>query len=103
MKCSLKDLVILPAWERMSGYWKNNILPEFQSVWKGDPRELCGAVMDPVKFFPIYFERFLVRRDLEGDLPAPGNYKAKMVVSYNYVHSLSGKIYVFLLRKEKWL
>lgn len=81
IKCSFKDLMILPAWELLSRYWKDEILVKFHPIWKANPRELCGVIMDPAKFIPQYMLRFLERRELEGDLPAPGNYIVEYVVS----------------------
>ena len=83
IKCSYKDLVTFPAWELLSQYWKDEILVEFKYLWKGEPRELCGVVMDPAKFIPKYLERFLERRRMEGDLPPPGNYEIKIKASLN--------------------
>ena len=80
VKSSLKELVTFPSWEVLSNYWKENILVEPEFLWKGEPRQLCGVVMDPFKFIPMYLVRFLERRSMEDDLPQAGNYKIKMKV-----------------------
>ena len=57
-------------------YWRDKIIPDFSIIWRDDPRELCGVLMDPVLFLPLYLER----RELEGDLPVPGSYVIELKV-----------------------
>ena len=84
MKTSLKDLVTLPSWEELSQYWKKHILSTILPIWKGDPRRLCGVMMDPAEFIPDYIRRFLGRMDLDNSLPAPGYYRIVLkVCSYH--------------------
>ena len=80
MKTSLKDLVDLPAWENMSAYWKKEILTNIYPTWRGEPRVLCGAVLDPKEFLPSYLARMLMRKDMEGKLPPEGYYKVQFKV-----------------------
>ena len=61
-------------------YWRDKIIPDFSIIWRADPRELCGVLMDPVLFLPLYLARFLERRELEGDLPVPGSYVIELKV-----------------------
>ena len=75
MKSSLKDLITLPSWENLSEYWKAQILAPILPIWKGEPRGLCGVMVDPATFIPQYVRRFLCRMELDGCLPVPGNYK----------------------------
>ena len=85
LKSSLKALLFLPAWEALSAFWKSEILAEIKLVWKdleNGRRQLCGVMMDPREFFPLYLGRFLLRRELEGDLPAAGNYEIEVKVTY---------------------
>ena len=81
MKTSLKDLVDLPAWEKMSSYWKKEILPTIHPCWRGEPRVMCGAVIDPKEFLPSYLSRWLKRKEMEGKLPEEGYYKVQFKVS----------------------
>ena len=76
----MKEYVILQSWEKIAAYWKTRILTNIQYVWKGDPSELCGVLMDPAQFIPLYVERFLVRRELEGDPLQPGHYVIEIKV-----------------------
>ena len=76
----MRELVVLPAWEAMSRVWKIEILAEIQPIWRdveGQERQFCGVLMDPRKFLPMYMERFLRRRELDGDLPVAGNYEVE--------------------------
>ena len=72
----------LPAWESMVKYWKSEILPEPNFVWREapNPREICGVVLDPVLFIPMYMRRFLARMEMEGKLPVPGTYSVEFKV-----------------------
>ena len=64
----------------MANYWKREIISDYNFVWREDPRELCGVMMDPVHFIPLYLKRFLGRRELEGKLPVPGTYAIELKV-----------------------
>ena len=78
-------MLFLPAWEVLSAFWKSEILTEIKLVWKdleNGRRQLCGVMMDPREFLPLYLGRFLLRRELEGDLPVAGNYEIEVKVSY---------------------
>ena len=81
VKSSFKELMTLPAFEVLSKNWKDDILTEFNFIWKGEDRELCGIAMDPVKFIKQYMVRFLGRREMEGHLPEPGNYQIQLKAS----------------------
>ena len=76
----MKDLVTLPPWEKLSRYWKDQILVEILPIFRGGPRELCGVVMDPAKFIPEYVRRYLCRMEMDGILPPPGNYQIDLKV-----------------------
>jgi hypothetical protein len=78
----LKELVVFPAWEIMSRFWKKDILVEYRFLEKGEPRQVCGVAMDPAKFIPKYLMRFLERRQMEEDLPPAGNYAIKIKVNF---------------------
>jgi hypothetical protein len=67
----------------MANYWKQDIISEFLPVWtmKEERRVLCGQLMDPAVFIPLYIHRLLIRRELEGDLTVPGNYQIEIKVS----------------------
>ena len=80
VKSSLQKLLLLPSWESLVKYWRDKIIPDFSIIWRDDPRELCGVLMDPVLFLPLYLARFLERRELEGDLPVPGSYVIELKV-----------------------
>ena len=82
IKTSVKDMITLPAWEKLSTYWKDEMLVKILPIMKGEPRIMCGAMMDPFTFIPQYVRRFLCRMDLEGHLPAPGNYKIELKVCF---------------------
>ena len=74
-KSSLKKVIDLPSWEKMSRHWKNTMLAEMKPIWRDlldGQRQFCGLVMDPV-----YLQRFLSRMELEGDLPIAGNYEVE--------------------------
>ena len=75
-------MINLPAFEVVSKNWKENILTEINFIWKGEDKELCGVVMDPLLFIKQYMARFLKRRELEGCLPEPGHYEAVIKVSH---------------------
>ena len=65
----------------MSSFWKSDILSNFHHVWsEGENRELCGIMMDPVTFIPVYLGRFLIRQEMEERLPPPGYYKVEFKV-----------------------
>ena len=84
----MRELVVLPAWEAMSRVWKIEILAEIQPIWRdveGQERQFCGVLMDPRKFLPMYMERFLRRRELDGNLPVAGNYEVEFKVTDNYI------------------
>ena len=80
VKCSLKQVINLQSWEKMSTYWKTEILTEVRFVWRKEPREVCGVIMDPVEFIHQYMMRYLARRELEGDPLAPGYYDVEYKV-----------------------
>ena len=80
----MRELVVLPAWEAMSRVWKIEILAEIKPIWRdveGQERQFCGVLMDPRKFLPMYMERFLRRRELDGNLPVAGNYEVEFKVT----------------------
>ena len=58
-------------------------------LWKGEPRSLCGVIMDPLKFIPLYLMRFVERRDLDGDLTFAGHYKIKIKVHLKNIQSVT--------------
>ena len=74
LKASLKDLIILPSWYALSNYWKTEVLTEIIPIWKDNPRQLCGALLDPAKFIPLYVTRFLMKQEKVGAPLSPGNY-----------------------------
>ena len=80
MKSSLKEMVILPSFEKISSYWKEEILTSIYRVWKKEPRALCGVLLDPKDFLSTYLFRMLMRLQLERNLPSPGNYKVTIKV-----------------------
>ena len=83
LKSSLKDLIVLPSWEKMSHFWKLHILADIKSLWRdieGEDRQFCGVCLDPVQFLPLYLKRFLERLNLEGHLPDAGNYRVEFKV-----------------------
>ena len=85
IKSSFKELMTLPAFEILSKNWKDDILTEFNFIWKGEDRELCGVAMDPVEFIKQYMVRFLGRREMEGHLPEPGNYQIQLKASLSTI------------------
>ena len=79
-KTSVKDLMTVPSWEVITDYWKKEIMTEIHLVWKKDPRQLCGVILDPVQFIPCCMKRFLMRQDRGGTPLAPGNYSIELKV-----------------------
>ena len=67
----------------MAKYWKEMILAKIQPIWRdvGGRQQFCGVCMDPRSFLPLYLQRFLQRRELEGDLPTAGNYEVVFKVN----------------------
>ena len=82
MKSSFKKLVNLPPFEAIFKNWRANILIELHYIWRGEEKELCGVAMDPALFMKQYLVRFLERREMEGSLPDPGNYRVKFKVGF---------------------
>jgi hypothetical protein len=80
LKSSLKELIHLHSWEQMSAYWKSDILTDILPIKKGQPRIVCGVMLDPVQFLPLYLERFLIRREMEGHPLSPGHYSVEFKV-----------------------
>ena len=74
--------VELPSWDSMAKYWKSEILsdPHFVRRDAPNPREICGVVLDPAIFIPMYMKRFLTRMEMEGKLPVPGTYSVEFKV-----------------------
>ena len=70
----------VPSWEAITDYWKKEVLTEIHLVWKKDPRQLCGVILDPVEFIPFSMKRFLMRQDRAGVPLAPGNYAIELKV-----------------------
>ena len=99
---SVKDLLLVPSWETLSRYWKEEILTEVHSVWKKDPRELCGVLLDPKEFFPSVMLRFLMARELEGHPLAPGVYSILKKLGsdggrHNWFRWMSGKELIVMI------
>ena len=80
LKSSLKELIHLHSWEQMSAYWKSDILTDILPIKKGQPRIVCGVMLDPVQFLPLYLDRFLTRREMEGNPLSPGHYSVEFKV-----------------------
>ena len=86
LKCSTKELWTLPAWETMSGYWKELIMTEIHTISKTTEdgiRLLIGVLLDPREFLPLYMKRFIERREMEGEFLVPGNYQIEFKVICN--------------------
>ena len=67
----------------MSSYWKEEILTEIHTISKTTEdgmRLVIGVLLNPKEFLPLYLRRFLKRREMEGDLPAAGNYRIEFKV-----------------------
>ena len=57
-----------------------DILP----VWNGEPRMLCGVLVDPKKFIPQYLYRFLLLQEWNGNPVPPGSYSIELKVNTTY-------------------
>ena len=85
-KSSTKELLVTPAWETLSTYWKSEIMTEIHPIYKEDPKQLCGALLDPKEFIPKYLYRFLLRQEKEGNKVPPGSYAIEFKVCHIKPH-----------------
>ena len=89
----------VPSWEAISDYWKREIMTEIHPVWKKEPRQLCGVILDPAQFFPSCMKRFLMKQERVGAPLAPGNYSIELKVGcdggrHNWYRWNSGETFV---------
>ena len=72
----------------MSSYWKSEIISPFRLVWSAeeDLSDICGVMMDPVEFIPLYLKRTLMRLEMEESLPPSGTYVVEFKVCSKFAH-----------------
>ena len=81
IKSSFKEIVYLQPWEKMAENWRKEILTSFHAIYKGDPKIVCGVLLDPMEFLPCYIRRMLLRMKMDGILPEAGLYNIQFKVS----------------------
>ena len=71
-----QEICRFPAWPKLSAHIKQEIIPTIKFVYEEDEEhKLIGVVFHPVHLLKKHMSRFLQRKELEGMLFPPGNYK----------------------------
>ena len=82
----MKDHIYLESHERLSSFWKENILCPIKNIYQEENSEIqCGVIYDPSVFIPHYLKRFIMRQEREGNPLVPGHYKIVLKVCMTIV------------------
>ena len=79
-----EEVCHLPAYEKLSSYWKSEIVVQALPIYQEDSDIVIGIYHDPVKFIPNHMKRWLNRRELEGSPLPAGFYNVKFKVCFKF-------------------
>ena len=83
-KASLKNHVILESHEKLSQFWKEELMSPIKNIYKEENRNIqCGVMFDPSEFIPHYLKRFVMKQEKAGNPLAPGHYSIVLKVFYS--------------------
>ena len=73
--------VYLESHQRLSSFWKENILCPIKNIYQEENREIqFGVMFDSSVFIPLYLKRFIMRQEREVNPLVPGHYRIVLKV-----------------------